>query len=250
MVLVLLCGACAGPAGGVGAEGPGSTGESGSFPDDGGGSSSTVVADTTTTAPVSAPSSTTTTTIITTTTVGDVSPVDWSDATTVVELVDGWTVARCEGEAPILCVERDGEIAGLVEAISHPVDEVGESVDPSESLQVLADGFVESMTADRAVGCGPDYVVEPLPVEDVSVGGLPGVRFGYSGLLADGTLSELVVHHATIDGDRAVVLAAPAYAADGCPGRDELPSFHPADLASLVPELGAIVAVSPLPPDR
>lgn len=243
MVLLLLCGACAGPAGGVGGDGPTPTGESGSIPDDGGGSASTVAADTTTT-------TTTVTTTTTTTAVGDVPPVDWSDAATVVELGGGWTVARCQGDAPLLCFERDGEVAGLVEAISHPVDEVGESLDPSESLQVLADGFVESMAADRAVGCGPDYVVEPLPVEDVSVGGLPGLRFGYSGLLADGTLSELVVHHATIDGDRVVVLAAPAYAADGCPGRDELPSFHPADLASLVPELGAVLAVSPLPPDR
>jgi hypothetical protein len=198
------------------------------------------------TTPTSSPSSSappsTSTTLVS-------APIDWADPSVIVTLGDGWTVQACEGEAPLLCVSRNGSHIGLVEANEYPLDsfEGTNPKDPGGSLILIAEDFIDSMAADRAAGCGVGYRLDPHMTSPVTVGGQPGIRFGYTGVMADGSPSERIAQFGTIVGDEVLLLTAAAYDDGGCPGRDELATFSSADLAAFEPFLEAVVLSSPLP---
>lgn len=176
--------------------------------------------------------------------------VDWSDPTARVELGDGWSIGKCEGDAPLLCVERDGVGVGLVEALTYPIDSF-DVLDPtasdSDNLLAFADDFLGWVTPDRAAGCGSDYRLEPFPVTPFGLGGSEGVAYGYTGTMGDGSPSELNLQYATIRGDDIVLITAIAYDEGGCPGRDDTSSFTSSELAAFRPHLERVLADSPLP---
>ncbi|MGH8946084.1 MAG: hypothetical protein ACRDVL_08045 [Acidimicrobiia bacterium] len=176
--------------------------------------------------------------------------VDWEDTGKVVELQDGWTVHACEGDAPVLCVEREGLPVGVVEAIAYPVssfDDLDPAADPGTNLRAFAQGFVEAIGADRAAGCGPEYEFQPIPVEAFVLGGTPGIAYGFVGTMPDGRSSELNLQYATIVGDQVLSIVAIAYDGGGCPGRDELSTFDSDTLADFRPHLESLLHESPLP---
>lgn len=175
--------------------------------------------------------------------------MDWSDPAVVLELGDGWAVQKCEGAAPLLCVSRDGEHVGLVEANVYPrasYDVTGE--DPRDVLTAIAAEFVADLSADREAGCGRGYIFESHPTEDVVVAGLPGLAFGFTGTLENGTPSEHIRQFGTIVSDDVVLFTAAAYNDGGCPGRDELTNFTTDDLIAFEEGLVALVAGIPPPP--
>ena len=177
--------------------------------------------------------------------------IDWTDADTVTDLGDGWSVAACEGGATLLCVSRNGEEAGVVEALAYPLESFegyDPAATPAETLPLIAGDFLESMEADRRAGCGQDYRFEEIPPEAFALGGLPGLSYGFAGALSDGSPSELNLQYSTVVEEYLVLVVAAAYDEGGCPGKDELLSFDSAELADFRPHLEQILAASPLPP--
>lgn len=177
--------------------------------------------------------------------------VDWTDSTRSVTFDDGWAIAACQGDAPLLCADKGGAPVGTVEAAVYPIasfEELDPEADADENLAAFADGFVAALGHDRATGCGPEYVFEPLEIRDFVVAGAPGAAFGFEGIMPDGSPSELNLQYATIIGDRVVSVTAIAYDEGGCPGRDDLSGFRTADLVEFRPHLEDILHQSPLPP--
>lgn len=168
-----------------------------------------------------------------------------------VDLGDGWTVQSCEGDAPLLCVSRNGSPAGIIELAVFPVssfaiggfqDAVAEG-DDRKALGFLATDFVRTFRADRSEACGVDYEIEPTPTEDATVLGQPGIRYGYRAE-RNGALVEIQANHGTIVEGDVVLVNAPAYAAgpEGCvPPEGE---FSPEGLDDFLPRLRALVATA------
>lgn len=209
---------------------------------------------TTTTQPVTTTIPDTTTTVPETTTTttppaGD-AVIDWDDPAMTVTLADGWTVAHCEGEAPFLCVSKDGEVVGLVErfiADPNTYEVYDPAADDETNLRAIAAEFVQAFQTDRASGCGSGYVLEAFEPAVVSIGGNPGLVYGFTGTLADGTPSEHNLQFATLSHGRLIFLVAAGYDEGGCLGKDDTISFDSATLEALRPHLEALLEASPLP---
>lgn len=199
--------------------------------DDGGGDAADAPA-TTSTSALSAPS------------------VSFTDVTAPsVDLGDGWSAKHCEGDAPVICVFRNGEAAGLVELATFPVDsfdlpgfqDAVADDDVEEALTILAADFVSVFEVDRTDACGTDYELEGTTPEPATVLGRAGMRYGYVGT-DGGRLVERQVNHGTIIGDEVVLVNASAYAPDGCvPPEGE---FDPDTLEEFTPRLRALVAAA------
>lgn len=203
---------------------------------------------TTTTQPVTTtvPETTTTTT---TPPAGD-AVIDWDDPAMTFTLSDGWSVAHCEGEAPFLCVSKDGEVVGVIERfIADPY--TYEVYDPAAAdetnLRAIAAEFIQTFQTDRASGCGSEYVLEPIEPAVISLGGNPGLVYGFTGTLADGTPSEHNLQFATLSHGRLIFLVAAGYDEGGCLGKDDTISFDSATLDAFRPHLAALLEASPLP---
>ncbi len=176
--------------------------------------------------------------------------VDWVDPSRALDVGDGWTVAACEGDAPLLCVSRDGVVQGGVEASAYDLASIP-NIDPEDDvdaqLRALVEGFTEAIGSDRAEGCGPDYVFEPIAPTPFVLANLPGTAYGFVGTMPDGRPSELNLQYATIVEDQIVTIVAIAYDEGGCPGRDDLGGFTSATLAEFKPYLEEMLNESPLP---
>lgn len=178
--------------------------------------------------------------------------IEWGnpDARVVFDEV-GWVIAACDGDGPLLCVERDGRHVGAVEAAAYPLDTMNR-LDPSAPREVILDDFAghffDDMSADRRVGCGTGYVFERIEPRPFPLGDTTGIAFGFVGTMADGRASELNLQYATVVEDRIVLLTAAAYDDDGCPGRDDLGGFRSRELADFRPYLEDVLDGSPLPP--
>lgn len=175
---------------------------------------------------------------------------DWTDPAKTADLGDGWIVAACEGDAPLLCVEREGELVGVVEAQTFPtatLDMFDPDAAAEANLLALAADFIEVFEEDRAIGCGADYRINPVPADPFVLGNSPGIVYGFEGRLGDGTQSELNLHYATILGEDVVTINASAYDEGGCPGRDDLGGFDSTTLIEFRPYLEAVLHESPLP---
>ncbi|MEX0868766.1 MAG: hypothetical protein WD011_03760 [Nitriliruptoraceae bacterium] len=165
--------------------------------------------------------------------------VDWHGGATL-ELPNGWQVAGCDGDAPLLCVTDADRHVGTVEIDRWPVD-ARESA--PAALRTHVDEFLAGMRADRALGC-PDATFTATEVRDITFASRPGLRAGFR-LERDGVEIERHVLFWMDDTDGRWVVTAGAYADDAC--MERLGEFTPQDLAAFEPHLEAIVAQSPLP---
>lgn len=196
------------------------------------------------------PTSTTEARPTTSTSVLEVPSVSFSDpAAPAVDLGDGWTAKHCEGDAPLICIARDGEAVGAIELATFPVDsfelpgfqDAVADGDVEEAITILAADFVSVFEVDRTDACGTDYELESTTPEPATVLGRAGVRYGYVGT-DGGRVVERQVNHGTIIGDEVVLANAPGYAADGCvPPEGE---FDPETLDEFTPRLRALVAAA------
>lgn len=174
----------------------------------------------------------------------------WNDSSRTTELGNGFTASACPGDAPLLCVFKDGEQVGYLEALAFPIEsfpDLDPDGDTDTTLARFADGFFDDMAADRATGCGTDYVFERIDPEPIVLGNTPGIVFGFAGSMPNGDPSEYNLQYATIVGDTILTTVAAAYDEGGCPGRDELSGFRSADLIELRPHLEPALYESPLP---
>ena len=201
------------------------------------------------------PPTTTTTVPDTTTTPPTTTPtepvvIDWLDRAMTVTLDGGWTVTHCEGDAPLLCVSRDGEIAGVLEwFIADPLsyDAYDPAADDETNLRAIATDFIGIFEQDRASGCGAEYGFEPIAPTAFDFGGNPGLAYGFQGVTAGGAPSEYNLQYSTLAHGRLIFLVAAAYDEGGCPGKDDTISFDSAVLQEFQPHLEELLVASPLP---
>lgn len=172
----------------------------------------------------------------------------WAPDAPATELPDGWTMRDCPGDAPIICVDRDGAIAGRLVLDSFPLDTALAAAEDDEAtaaaLRANAESRIDGLKADRAAGCG--YEVTGDSIADVLMGGLPGVRAGIRSRSADGT-AELVMTYATVSSGQLWILVAESAAEGTCMDDAEMDLFTPSALDAFLPVLDRVVAGTPLP---
>ncbi|MBS3941252.1 MAG: hypothetical protein KG028_09875 [Actinobacteria bacterium] len=168
---------------------------------------------------------------------------DWERDDVRVELPIGWTVERCEGEAPLLCVMDGERQAGFLEVGRYPLPETYDG-DATAYLAATQADFVASFRADRATGC-PRFTFEAVPSINAVVGGHPGLRGGFRLVDDDGREVERHVVYWTVADGEHVTVTVPAYATDGCLG--SMGEFTPEDLGLVALYLDHLVAQTPLP---
>lgn len=157
-----------------------------------------------------------------------------------VALPNGWTLEPCLGDAPVLCVQ-DGEAAiGAVRLAEYPAE-------PDADLASDVQDLYDSLSAERAETCGPDYVLLPEPAQRLEVDDSPSVRFAYTATRGGAATERFVgVIVNTPDARYSVVIEG--YTEDACVAVDET-VFTPTDLDRFEPwfldlvqaaELGAV----------
>lgn len=177
--------------------------------------------------------------------------VDW-DAPSPTALPGGWVVRDCEGDAPLLCLVRDGEVVGAAEVTAFPVETLPgvaralAADGPIAALQVHAREFLDAFRADRAAGCGADYAYAPDEPLAFTAAGDPAVKTAFSGGAPGGPPTERVLRWVGLRDGMLVAVGLHATDEGACtPGEgDELTTDQ---LAELEPALDALAAASPLP---
>lgn len=176
--------------------------------------------------------------------------IDWNDRSTVdIELPTRWRIAACQGDAPYLCLRTpDGTPEGSIMLLEY---DLPAGADTSRAaVEADAAELYRIFEEDRRRTCGEDYVLEPEPLQELTVGGLPGYRFGFTLLAPDGSATERVVLHLAFDAGRRIVVNTAFSDPQGCPGqdpeRDELPMSAVPDVE---PHLDRLAAESLLPTD-
>ncbi|MCL7453985.1 MAG: hypothetical protein M8467_13160 [Anaerolineae bacterium] len=177
----------------------------------------------------------------------------------------GWTVEPCEGEGPFLCVSTGEILPATVELFHYPLTqhqdapqwmaeaglETGQPRDPEdpeqaraarEVLRALMADHMGVVEEDRGITYpeGRSFVL--LEPEEVMLGRLPGLFYGFAGVEGNGETYERWLTYAALDGETFYFLTA-FYDPGDTPG-----SF-PSDQALLTfaPYLRDIVAGLKLP---
>lgn len=136
---------------------------------------------------------------------------------------NGWQIAPCQGNAPLLCVSSKGEVLGTVEIGVYQVSNnpnfqkhlkeagipFGTQLDYKNSsnqtkVETALKGWVAdyyaSLLQDRQKGYGNKIVFSTHPLEEINLGKLPGIRYGFTGIKQEGGLQEQYISHAAYDG--------------------------------------------------
>ena len=172
--------------------------------------------------------------------------VDWARPT-LVDLGGGWAITDTEGDAPMLTVLRDGVPVGIVELLDYEVPAGG--ADGRAALDEQAARYFEAIGADRAAAPIKGYRFLPDEVVYLGAADGPVVRYGFRGLLPDGTPSERSIQWVGIRDGRLVLVAASAYDEGGLFAR-EGSEFTSADLDAVADRLDRLVRASGLPAPR
>jgi hypothetical protein len=166
--------------------------------------------------------------------------VDWESPGLDVDLGGGFRARHCEGDAPLLCIERAGVPVGLVELADFPAGD-------HPPLEERIVDLYRTTTEDRGKGCPPGYRFEGVPPEPASVAGGDGLRYGFTGTFADGRPSERTIAWMVERGDVVTVISAAADEPDGCLPPEGAGHFTSATLGAAASGLERLVAGSRLP---
>lgn len=182
-------------------------------------------------------------------------PIDLRQRVPQTPVGDGWEVSSCDdGDAPLICVFLDGRRVGTIEWNQRPVDlEPGLAGDldrmpVAEALAANLEraGFYEATERDRRDNCEGRTVQWALPAA-ATVGGSPGMVFGYTVPDHDGSPQDVIVSYQTINADRSLFIVV----VEGLGPRTCIPTegeaFTPERLARFRPVLDAVVANLRLP---
>jgi len=168
-------------------------------------------------------------------------PGSWSAILGPTSAPEGWQVTPCDNPV-LLCVYRGDALIGSVELLAQPVagsefeamlaESGGE---PVEALQAWAVSHYEVIGRDRLLG---DSAIQfsSAPPEAVTVGNLPGIRYGFTTTHANGVLIDRAIGYATTDGTTLYVIVT------GVISQDPSGSFSSnEDAQQFEPYLAAIV---------
>ncbi len=140
--------------------------------------------------------------------------VEWDDILGPTTAPPGWSVS---GDSSCLGVLADKEYLGAAELGVDPLESLPDfralldtSPDELSALKALVTDHYRVIEEDRRIGFGEGYMFRPLEPEEVSVGGLRGLRSDFSGLDASGRLLERSVAYWAFDGDLMYLIVANA----------------------------------------
>lgn len=173
--------------------------------------------------------------------------LDWTDPVPV-EVEAGLVVGPCSGggEAPIVCVSRDGIDLALIEHGSAPLSsfpEVPAGTGSGAALDIISAGYLDSFGADRAAGC-PGWQFTATGPAAVPVAGSEGRAVGFA-LERDGRRTEQSESGFVIVGDTVHWLTINLWdPAAACLPDTERPTAPPQDWERLLGLFGRIAAGS------
>lgn len=134
-----------------------------------------------------------------------------------------WQVIPCQGNAPLLCISTQGKVLGTVEIGVYPLEKnqvfqkhleaagipPGSKVDYqnpqyqtqlSTALKAWATDHHNAIAKDRQVSYGKEIVFSAHPIQPITMGKLPGIRYGFAGVKRGGGVQEQHISHVTFDG--------------------------------------------------
>ncbi|MBW4614222.1 MAG: hypothetical protein KME21_13310 [Desmonostoc vinosum HA7617-LM4] len=172
----------------------------------------------------------------------------------------GWQAVPCKGNAPLLCVTSNKELLGTVEIEIYPLANnqdfqkkltstgisPGSQVDFQNSkyqtqvikaLKAWVADYYTSLAKDRQSKYGTQIVLTTFPQQTVTIGKLPGIRYGFAGLKRQGGIQEQYIGHVTFDGTALYVITT-AFNSSSATGKFEKLE----NLAVFQPYLNAIAA--------
>lgn len=170
-------------------------------------------------------------------------------------LGDGWEVSSCDpGDAPLLCVFHDGERVGTIEWLQRPLAaEPGlvadlQTMSPGRALAANLDrvGLYEQTERDRRDNCDGRVVEWERPT-DATVGGTPGMVYGYTVRDQDGSPQDVIVSYHAVNGSGSLFVVL----IEGLGPRTCIPTegiaLSPDQLATFRPTLDELIANLRLP---
>ena len=144
----------------------------------------------------------------------------------------GWSVRPCEGTGPLLCMFDGSEQVGTIELFASHIETLPEFAqmlrdagleigsidyrDPNQAalIRQAFDPFIESnhgtFEEDRRIRYGGTATYTRLPVEDIRIGDMPGVRYGFTVTDESGQVVERWPSNAAFDG-RILYILVPHY---------------------------------------
>ena len=181
-----------------------------------------------------------TTTVVATTTLPD----KWIWGVDEVALRRGYWLGPCEGNADqIACIGQDATVIGSAEYLALPVDTF-ESLDgvdhPVQSIEIIAGDYLSTFRADRESAC-PDLEFRELPITPVTVGGQPGLRYGFDELDGGRVVERNLIYG--VRRDDTIDLFNYSATTDSACLSNEGELDDPAILDSLLPTLDQVMAV-------
>jgi hypothetical protein len=172
----------------------------------------------------------------------------------------GWSVAPCEGQAPLLCVQKGTENVGYVHLSTFPLSTMSEfegmlrdaGVNPDSldlkdpeqaakvrlALRAFVENYHKIFMEDREATFGGTKTYQRLETREINIGDLPGLQYGFVVLNADGSVHERWLSHSAFDGKGLFTLVSSYY-----PGQPDAPfAFRSdAELQEFVPFLPEIM---------
>ena len=165
----------------------------------------------------------------------------------------GWTIQPCEGLGPFLCVSTGEGFPGSVELLYYPLGqrqdmqrwmveaglEPGMPLDPSDpeqarrarvALQALRADHMGVVEEDRNLTYPEARTLVLLEPEEVQVGRLPGLFYGFAGMEQNGQTYERWLTYAALDGQNLYILTAfydPSDSPGSMPSDEALLAFAP-----------------------
>jgi hypothetical protein len=142
---------------------------------------------------------------------------------------DGWQVAPCQENGALLCVSAQGQRLGTVEIQTYPVSNNPEfqkhlqesgipfgspvnyqnqedRVKVIRALQGWVADFYTNLTKNPPGADSGKVIVSTYPPQQVTIGKLPGIRYGFVALKTDGGVQQQHIGHVTYDGTKLYVI--------------------------------------------
>jgi hypothetical protein len=141
----------------------------------------------------------------------------------------GWNVSPCEGNTPLLCITSGGKNLGSVEIEVYPLEKqpqfekmlvaagipMGVKVDyqnPNNQLKIVSalnawinDSYVK-LLKDRQSSYANIITFTSYPPQQVNIGRLQGLRYGFAGINTEGGIQEQHLAYVAFDGDALYVI--------------------------------------------
>ncbi|QLE57646.1 hypothetical protein [Nostoc sp. TCL26-01] len=142
---------------------------------------------------------------------------------------NGWEIIPCEGNEPLLCVSAKGVSLGTVAAELYPAQNdpnfqkhltessipLGSKLDyqnptsQTKLVKALQSWVADSYTAfakNHQAKYGNKVIFSNYPPQQVTIGQLPGMRYGFVGIKPEGGIQEQYIGYVTYDGTTLYVI--------------------------------------------